>query len=454
MPRHDGVLPLTREAVWSPPRRLLALVAVVLCLFVSVSAAAPAPGLVDGDRVVFLGDSITAGYQYTRFVELYFRLRHPELRLSFHNAGVGGHTLLNALERLDHDVLSFRPTVVFVNFGMNDAGFSPPSEHADFERHLGTLLTRLENARVRRVVLLEPTQYDVRGLPERHAERRRQERIEEIAGVMRRVGEGRKLTVVPWFELTGEALAAESAAGKGERKLIPDRVHPGERLHASMAAALLESLGAALVPGSVEFTYEGGRLRRPAGRWKVTRPWDGESPIALDLSGAPSPLLWTLDSEPVRGARGELVRGLARMLVRVTGLPPTPLYRLEAGTTLLGEFTADEMAAGVDLMSRLAPRQSPKAGTPKVDWCSRAEGNPFENDYYCLFDLVRGRDNVRLSFRSDRIKPMPDFPYGRLRRFVAEQEAWSEELEREISSRVRAIAVRPRVLRLVPVVAR
>jgi hypothetical protein len=183
----------------------------------------------------------------------------------------------------------------------------------------------------------------------------------------------------------------------------------------------------------------------------VTRPWDGETPIGLDLSGTPGPLLWTLEQEPVRTVRGELAAGLGRLLLKVTGLKPLRLYRLDAGSTALGEFTGAELARGVDLMARVTPRPATKAGAPKIDWCSRSDGNPFENDYYCMYDLVRGRDNVRLAFRWDRFRTMPDFPAGRLRRFVVDQEEWSESVEREIAARGRAVASRPRPLQLVPV---
>ena len=52
----------------------------------------------DGDTVVFLGDSITAARGYTKIVELYTLMRHPELRVRFWNAGKGGDTAAGAVE--------------------------------------------------------------------------------------------------------------------------------------------------------------------------------------------------------------------------------------------------------------------------------------------------------------------------------------------------------------------
>src|ERR1700747_601574 len=46
----------------------------------------------DGDRVVFLGDSITEQRLYTTYIEAYALTRHPDWKLSFRNVGWGGDT--------------------------------------------------------------------------------------------------------------------------------------------------------------------------------------------------------------------------------------------------------------------------------------------------------------------------------------------------------------------------
>src|SRR5262249_19141330 len=46
----------------------------------------------DGDRVVFLGASITEQRLYTTYIEAYALSRHPSWKLSFRNVGWGGDT--------------------------------------------------------------------------------------------------------------------------------------------------------------------------------------------------------------------------------------------------------------------------------------------------------------------------------------------------------------------------
>src|SRR6185295_19775112 len=105
----------------------------------------------DGDRVVFLGDSITEQRLYTTYIEAYALARHPDWKLTFRNVGWGGDTswlrqrahpdeakLFAADEAsqqkmvedsvgrgLARDVLPLKPTLVTVKFGMNDHSYQP-----------------------------------------------------------------------------------------------------------------------------------------------------------------------------------------------------------------------------------------------------------------------------------------------------------------------------------------
>src|SRR5437660_11295091 len=70
--------------------RLLVFLTVVLGLTSSVIAGDFF--IHDGDRVIFLGDSITEQRLYTTYIEAYAVTRHPNWNLSFRNVGWGGDT--------------------------------------------------------------------------------------------------------------------------------------------------------------------------------------------------------------------------------------------------------------------------------------------------------------------------------------------------------------------------
>src|SRR6516164_6792939 len=76
-----------------------------------------------GDRIVFLGDSITEQYQYSSDIELYLTTRFPQGGMTFLNAGIGGDTATGGAGRFAAHVLAEKPTALTIDFGMNDGRY-------------------------------------------------------------------------------------------------------------------------------------------------------------------------------------------------------------------------------------------------------------------------------------------------------------------------------------------
>ena len=77
-----------------------------------------------GDRIVFVGNSITDGGHYHSYIWLYYMTHFPNMRIDIFNAGIGGDVSKQIYERLDTDVFAHKPTVVTLTFGMNDTGYA------------------------------------------------------------------------------------------------------------------------------------------------------------------------------------------------------------------------------------------------------------------------------------------------------------------------------------------
>ncbi|MEI8274291.1 MAG: hypothetical protein WCG08_16890, partial [Paludibacter sp.] len=68
----------------------------------------------DGDRVAFIGNSITHGGLYHLYIQSYYQTRFPERNIEFYNCGVGGDITTNVLDRMDYDILSHNLTVAVI----------------------------------------------------------------------------------------------------------------------------------------------------------------------------------------------------------------------------------------------------------------------------------------------------------------------------------------------------
>ena len=95
-----------------------------LLIFLAAANAQQVPSEFNkGERVVFVGNSITHGGHYHSFVWLYYMTRFPDRPITVMNAGIGGETALDIKNRLARDVFVKKPSFIFMTFGMNDSGY-------------------------------------------------------------------------------------------------------------------------------------------------------------------------------------------------------------------------------------------------------------------------------------------------------------------------------------------
>ena len=140
------------------------------CLLLYTGTAIAQQALKNGDKVVFLGDSITKGGVrpggYIQLASQAIKDTHPEMNIQLVGAGIGGNKVPDLLKRLEKDVLKKKPDVVVIYIGINDVwwwthpkvlargdkGTSPE----DFEVGLHSLIQQINDAGAR-VILCTPT---------------------------------------------------------------------------------------------------------------------------------------------------------------------------------------------------------------------------------------------------------------------------------------------------------
>ncbi len=124
--------------------------------------------LKDGDRVVFYGDSITDQRLYTLYTEAYVVTRFPEMKVDFVHSGWGGDRVTGGGGgpidvRLDRDVIAYKPTVVTIMLGMNDASYRPFDQkiYDTYTKGYRHIVERLKSELPGvRLTLIRPSPYD------------------------------------------------------------------------------------------------------------------------------------------------------------------------------------------------------------------------------------------------------------------------------------------------------
>ena len=117
--------------------------------------------------IVAFGDSVTQGYTAHATIDhdqvYHARLKrrlettHPLTTFSVINAGAAGHTVQDALERLERDVIRHNPDLLIVAFGLNDAAHGGFEGVQRFKADLNRLLERVETGTGAQVLLVTPS---------------------------------------------------------------------------------------------------------------------------------------------------------------------------------------------------------------------------------------------------------------------------------------------------------
>jgi len=222
---------------------------------VAVRAAdAPVPPFQAGDRVCFIGDSITHGGRYHLFIHLFYATRFPDRRWEFFNAGVSGDSASGAVRRFDWDIAPHKPTVATIMLGMNDVNRNLYGtgqtdakietqrqqcldEHAANMKKLAELLKQAGC----RIIFITPSIYDQTGpmvMPNNLG----------VNDALGKCGQGaRQLamefggTVVDFHGPMTELNAREQAKDPAFTIVGPDRVHPRGAGHLMMAYLFLKA---------------------------------------------------------------------------------------------------------------------------------------------------------------------------------------------------------------------
>ena len=329
----------------------------LLPLFLLSTGAIAESVLRPGDRVVFLGDSITALGDYPRLVMSYVTMQEPETPITFlRNAGVPGDTAPGGVRRLTADVLNQQPTVVCVCFGMNDGRIPPFTQQAyeTFMAGMSNLVATLTAVHIR-VVLLTPGCVD----PDTAVRWFKQPgEPEQCNGMLGRLAEGVKILAVrehlPVADIHSAMLTAQAKgkAGTSGWTMIPDGIHPDTAGAAVMAYTLAAALGYTRPVSSLTLDTRRGLVT--ADRCTVTGLEVLSNKISFIRRDRALPAFVGTNAQAIADYFPTL-RALREYRLAVTGLP-TGRWQLTVGASgVIGEFTAVQLADGVDLADAPGP---------------------------------------------------------------------------------------------------
>ena len=236
-------------------KKILFIIAMSLMMSVTSLQAQEIKPFKEGERAIFLGNSITDGGRYHSYIWLYYMTRFPNMPITVFNGGIGGDTAYDMYKRLDNDIFSKNPTTIIVTFGMNDSGYfeyngdnavefgeQKYQECIENYKKMEQRLLQLPNTRI---VALGTSPYDETAKIDGNLFKKKNETIKRIVAYQM---EAAKRNGWEYLDLNAPMVALNA---KGQEKdpsftlCGSDRIHPDNDGHMVMAYLFLKAQGMA-----------------------------------------------------------------------------------------------------------------------------------------------------------------------------------------------------------------
>lgn len=360
-------------------KRILLSLAAALCMCASAAAQTVAP-FKDGDRAVFLGNSITDGGHYHSYIWLYYMTRFPYMDLRVMNAGIGGETAGDMYKRLDGDVLSKRPTVLTVTFGMNDTGYMEyngddagafgEKKYRECYDNFKKMETRLQTLDGVRVVMLGGSPYDETAQIENNAPLRGKNAVmDRVVGFQKESAAANGWEFVD-FSAPMVEIGRRVQAGQPSFSLsMGDRIHPDNDGHMVMAYLFLKAQG---FVGKEVADMEINANKKQAVKSEnctVSNIKKNGKDLSFDYlaEALPYPLDTIARGWGQKKSQAEVLKvvpfmeEMNRETLKVTGLKGN--YKLLIDDEEIGTWSGDELAKGINLAAESKTPQYQQALT-------------------------------------------------------------------------------------------
>ena len=319
--------------------------------------------LKDGDRVVFYGDSITEQLLYTTFAETYAVTRFPQYDLTFTHSGWGGDRVTGGGggpidRRLARDVIPYRPSVVTIMLGMNDAAYQPFKQDI-FDRYASGYKHIVEELKLDlpgvRLTLIKPSPYD---------DVTREPKFEGgYNAVLLRyadfVGDLAKSEGAGVADLNGPVVEATKKAFEADKeaaiKLNEDRIHPTPGGQLMMAQALLKAWHAPSLVSAVNLDAKDPRVVSADGAEVTDLKKEGETLTWIQLDHAlPFPVNLKDPVVALATKSSDFFTALNRQPLKVDGLSAND-YTLKIDGEEVGTFSKGDFNTGINLAEQTTP---------------------------------------------------------------------------------------------------
>lgn len=332
---------------------------VFFCFLLTIPADAQETLFKNGDRVCFVGNSITHDGRFHHNIAQYYITRFPDSTVHFFNCGISGDVTGGILKRLRSDVLVHNPTHVVLMIGMNDVDRSlygnNVTTNADtlrrremagqtYASNLKQLIRLLQIDSVK-VILQSPSIYDQTAKLATPNNFGVNDELGKYAQIGEKLAEEFGLLTVDYWSVMNDLSQYVQEADPKATIIGNDRIHPGDVGHFIMTNQFLEATDADRYVSYIHVDQKSGPVK--CVKCTVENFIPQKNGVSFDLLETALPFVLTAAQTPALELV-EFTQYFNAEEVVVENLAPG-IYNLSVDGVVLDKFTDQRFREGVNL---------------------------------------------------------------------------------------------------------
>lgn len=309
-------------------------------------ASANNDAIAAGDKVGFIGDSIThgsAGISYYAMFMTYMATRYPDKKIEAYNFGRSGGSTGDVNTRYPFDMGEFTFNKAFILMGMNDRSTAT----ATYEQRMGALMDTLKSKNIK-TMLLSTTIYDDQRDSSSNTDNTSTSNLTKISDSIKKMAQERGLSFTNLYKSLRDCNTTLLAKTPSLGVINTDRIHPNETGHYIMMYNIMRNLNMSGEVATVVINGSNASVSKASNCTVDSARYIGAN-LHFNYQAKALPLPATNGYKTImNNGLFDLEGNINREIISVTGLAAGN-YDLEAGGTVLGTYTAAQLAAGVNI---------------------------------------------------------------------------------------------------------
>lgn len=315
----------------------------------------------DGDKVCFVGNSITHSGEFHHNILLYYATHFPKQKVTFFNSGISGDVTNGILNRIQDDILSNSPNYAVIMIGMNDVlqklYSTNPTYDIDtlqkrkdalniYKKNLDSIVVILMSKGVK-VILQKPSIYDQTAILPKPINLGVNDALKICADYMETLAEKYNLSIVDYWTIMNSINQKMQLTQPSFTIVGSDRIHPGPLGNLVMAYQFIKNTGAQNVVSNIVVSNKSKDIKKLSKNCSINIIHFTKDRVLFRCKEEALPF-------PVLGNQSsaiELVPFTKEMnteMLVVKGIN-TGYYRLQIDTFLVGVFSAQQLQEGINL---------------------------------------------------------------------------------------------------------